>query len=336
MTTLLFILSAILPVIIYLATLVFIDSYKLVRYSSIITAILYGCAAALFSLMLNNILIDLLKIDFIFYARYLAPIIEETLKAAFIIILIRWRKTGFLVDAAINGFAIGTGFAMVENFYYFHSLSGGYLLLWIIRGFGTAIMHSGTTAIFALLSINYSSRYPQKKIVIFLPGLLSAIILHSFFNHFIFSPLLMTVSQLVILPLLTMLVYSRSENALQEWLEAGMDVDVWLLDYINTGRVYQTKVGEYLNSLKARFPGEVVGDMLCYVRLHLELALRAKGILLLQEQGFPTPDDPEIREKLEELKYLEKSIGKTGRLALAPILHTGIQERWQLGMIKKK
>ena len=336
MTILLYILSASLPVIIYLATLVMIDSYKLVKYTSIMAAILCGCAAALLSLVLNNIFLDFLKIDFIFYARYIAPIIEETFKAAFIIILIWRRKTGFLVDAAINGFAIGTGFALVENLYYLQTLSGGYLLLWIIRGFGTAIMHGGTTAIFALLSINYSSRYPQKRTVIFLPGLFIAIFLHSFFNHFIFSPLVMTIGQLVILPLLTMLVYTRSENALQEWLEAGMDVDVWLLDYINTGRVYQTKVGEYLNSLKVRFPGEVVGDMLCYVRLHLELALRAKGILLLQEQGFPIPDDPEIREKLKEMEFLEKSIGKTGRLALAPILHTGIQEHWQLGMIRKK
>jgi len=48
------------------------------------------------------------------------------------------------------------------------------------------------------------------------------------------------------------------------------------------------------------------------------------------------PDDPEIREKLKEMEFLEKSIGKTGRLALAPILHTGIQEHWQLGMIRKK
>jgi RsiW-degrading membrane proteinase PrsW (M82 family) len=336
MTILLYILSASLPVIIYLVTLVIIDSYKLVKYTSIVAAILYGCAAAFISLLLNNLILDFLKIDFIYYAKYLAPIIEESLKAAFIIVLIWRRKTGFLVDAAINGFAIGTGFALVENLYYLQTLSGGYLLVWIIRGFGTAIMHGGTTAIFALLSINYSSRHPQKKLIIFIPGLLAAILIHSFFNHFILSPLLMTIGQLVILPLLTIWVYTRSETALQEWLEAGMDVDVWLLDYINTGRVYQTKVGEYLNSLKARFPGEAVGDMLCYVRLHLELALRAKGILMLQEQGFPIPDDPEIREKLQELKYLEKSIGKTGRLALTPILHTGIQERWQLRMIGKK
>lgn len=328
--------SAILPVFVFLIGLVILDSYKLVKFSTILLTLLLGCIAAFLSLILNNALLGILNISRLSYVRYPGPLLEELLKALFIFILIRRGKMGFLVDAAINGFAVGAGFSLVENLYYLQALNQPQLLLWIIRGFGTAIMHGGTTAIFAILSINYLSRSPRKKLVVFLPGFVSAVLIHSFFNHFILSPVVMTIGQLLILPVLVVVVYSHSESSLQEWLEAGMDVDVWLLDYINTGRVYQTKVGEYLNSLKARFPGEVVGDMLCYVRLHLELALRAKGILMLQEQGFPIPDDPEIWEKLQELVYLEKSIGKTGRLALSPILHTGIQEHWQLGMIGKK
>ncbi len=328
--------SAILPVFVFLICLVILDSYKLVKFSAILLTLLLGCSAAFLSLILNNALLEILNISRLLYVRYPGPLLEEFLKALFIFILIRRGKMGFLVDATINGFAVGAGFSLVENLYYLQAVNQPQLLLWIIRGFGTAIMHGGTTAIFAILSMNYFSRYPRKKLVVFLPGFILAVLIHSFFNHFILSPVVMTIGQLLILPVLVVVVYSHSESTLQEWLEAGMDVDVWLLDYINTGRVYQTKVGEYLNSLKSRFPGEVVSDMLCYVRLHLELALRAKGILLLQEQGFTLPDDPEIREKLQELKYLEKSIGKTGRLALSPILHTGIQERWQFGMIRKK
>ena len=43
--------------------------------------------------------------------------------------------------------------------------------------------------------------------------------------------------------------------------------------------------------------------MLCYLRLHVELALRAKGMLMLRESGFEEPPlDDETRAQIEELR----------------------------------
>jgi len=81
-------------------------------------------------------------------------------------------------------------------------------------------------------------------------------------------------------------------------------------------------VGQYLQSLKEKFPGELVADMLCMLRIHLELSIRAKGILLMREHGFKPKEEPDIRDKFAELEYLEKSVGKTGMLAIKPFLHT--------------
>ncbi|MEK6571657.1 MAG: hypothetical protein AABZ61_09815, partial [Bacteroidota bacterium] len=89
-------------------------------------------------------------------------------------------------------------------------------------------------------------------------------------------------------------------------------------------------------SLKNRFPGELVADMLCLLRLQVELSIRAKGILLMREAGFRVTPDPEIKEKFTELAYLEKSIGKTGQLAILPFIHTSSRELWQLHMLGKK
>ena len=52
------------------------------------------------------------------FARYLAPLVEEALKALWIAVLLRRGRVGFLVDAAILGFAVGAGFALVENVEY--------------------------------------------------------------------------------------------------------------------------------------------------------------------------------------------------------------------------
>jgi RsiW-degrading membrane proteinase PrsW (M82 family) len=335
-TELLKIIISLLPVFAFLILLIFMDSYKLLKFRSVFLAISYGFFAAILCYFINNRAITLFSNNLIIYSKYAAPLLEEITKAIYIIHLICRRKIGFLVDAAIYGFAIGAGFSFVENLYYLGTIPSQNLLLWIIRGFGTAVMHGGTTSIMAILSTNLSHRYPASKFMVFFPGFIISYFIHSLFNHFLLPPVLTTILQLVTLPLLMVLSYRYSEKNLQEWLEAGMDVDVWLLDYINSGKVFQTKVGEYLHSLKNRFPGEVVADMLCYVRIHLELAIRAKGILMMHESGFSVPQDPEISEKLAEMKYLEHSLGKTGKLALSPILHTSTQEFWQLYILGKK
>ncbi len=55
-----------------------------------------------------------------------------------------------------------------------------------------------------------------------------------------------------------------------------------------------------------------------------------------QEAGFRVSPDPEIKEKFEELRYLEKNIGTTGHLAMTPFLHTSEKHLWQLHMLGGK
>jgi RsiW-degrading membrane proteinase PrsW (M82 family) len=329
-------LVSVFPVIVFLIVLIYLDSFKLVRVRQILLAIVLGCVIAFACLWINIGLIDLLRIGTRGYARYIAPVIEEALKSAFLIHLVRRKRIGFMVDAAIYGFAVGAGFAIIENIYYFKQLSDPNLPLWIIRGFGTAVMHGGVTAAMGIVSKNFSERYASERIGVFLPGMVLAMVLHSFFNHFFLSPLISTVGMLIFLPLLVVVVFRSSENATREWLGVRFDTDQELLEMINTGKTSETRVGAYLHSLTSRFSGKIVADMLCLLRLHLELSIRAKGILLMREAGFRVPEDPEVAERFVELKYLEKSIGKTGQLAIAPVFHTSSHDLWQLYMLGKR
>lgn len=326
---------SLLPVLTFLLILIVLDSFKLVRLRMILLALMAGCLAALLGAIINHYILSEYKINILIYARYLAPLIEESLKALFIFYLIHANKIGFMVDGAILGFATGTGFAFIENVYYLGALDSANILIWIIRGFGTAVMHGGTVALGAIITKSLLDRNPKKRFILYIPGFLAAICFHSFFNHFLLPPVFMTLMQLILLPLVVVFIYWQSENLLREWLEIGFDVDVWLLEQINTGTFSQTKIGNYLLSLNNKFSGEIMADMLCYLRLHLELAIRAKGILLMKEAGFPAVMDSAIKEKFEEMNFLEKSIGKTGKLALAPILHSSGQELWQIYTLGK-
>ena len=326
------ILVSLVPVFLFLSALVFLDTYKLIKFKSILIAIVMGCITALVSLLVNTLLLDGLGFEYEFFTRYGAPIVEEMFKVVYVVYLLQSRKIGFIVDAAIFGFAIGAGFGFMENIYKLQSLEDQNLVLWIIRGFGTAIMHCGTTAIFGIVTKSISDRTQSVGARELFPGFAIAVVFHSFYNHFFLSPLLPTAFLIIIFPI----VFYLSEKATREWLGVGFDSDVSVLEMIITGDLAETNIGKYLKSLRSSFAGEIVVDMLCLLRLHLELSIRAKGILLMRENGFSTPPDPEVKLKFDELRYLEKSIGKTGYLAISPFLRRSSRDLWQFYMLEKQ
>lgn len=57
-----------------------------------------------------------------------------------------------------------------------------------MRGFGTAIMHGGTTALFAMMGLAMLEQNQRAKLVAFLPGVVLAVALHLAFNHMFLSP----------------------------------------------------------------------------------------------------------------------------------------------------
>lgn len=329
------IVTALFPVFAFLAVLLFLDSYKLVKFRSILTGILYGSLIAGSCFLFNRFLLLSLQVDPQLLRRYLAPVIEELAKGIYLLYLLKNKKAGFMVDAAIFGFSIGAGFAFVENIHYLYALKDSNLLLWMMRGFGTAIMHGGTTAIVGIITRSLLDRHPKEGLLCFVPGFGVAIITHSFFNHFFIHPLLSTIGILLILPVIMIVVFGRSEMLLRKWLDVGFISDIELLEMIRSGKVLTSRIGEYLLSLKNSVSDEVLADMLCYLQISVELALKAKGTLLMHEAGFKTSPDTETMGKLKELKDLERNIGKTGKRILAPFLHVKSQDLWQIHMLER-
>jgi protease PrsW len=187
--------------------------------------------------------------------------------------------------------------------------------------------------LFGILCKRFQARENSSDWSAVLYSFLVAAVLHSLFNQFLLPPILTTIIMIVVLPILIVFIYENSERSLRAWLSMGMDEDMTMLEMILTGRVIESRMGQYLHSIRDHFAPTVAVDLLCYLRIYLELAIRAKGILLLRQNGIMLEPDPVIREKFAEFTYLEKSIGKTGRLALAPFMKLGDRELWQLYML---
>ena len=323
-----------LPVLLFLAALLYLDSYKLVGVRTVLLVIVAGSVTTVVAYFINGLLLDVLQLDYAGFTRYVSPVIEEVLKASIIVYLFFSHRIGFLVDGAIMGFAVGAGFAFAENLYFLYGFPDLNLGVWIVRGFGTAIMHGGVTAIFAILAQALTERHMKVGLIWYAPGLLAAIGLHSVFNHFVLPPVAMTAVVLMSLPPLLLLVFQRSAHRLHDWLQLDFDEDSRLVEQINSGQFTETKAGRFLSDLRDKFEGPVVVDMLCYLRIYTELALRAKGILLMREHGLDAPAGERTREKFAELEYLEESIGRTGILAMRPLLHMSRKDLWQLNLLE--
>ena len=322
------IVVAFVPVTLFLFLLVLMDSFKLARPSAIAKAIAWGVVAAFICDALYRVLAPALPLSPVAFSRYIAPLTEETAKAAFVVYLIRQRRIGFAVDAAQLGFAVGTGFALIENVQFLRVLGDAGIVLWLVRGLGTAMLHGAATAIFAMISQTASDARPSEIVRVFGPGWVAAVVIHSAFNHVLLPPVAMTGLLMVALPALVLFVFQRSEAATRDWVSAGLDLDLMMLDVFSSDTFSYTKFGRYLSELRDRFPGPVVADMLCLLRVELELSVQAKAAVMVREAGVILPVHDDTRHALAEVQYLRASIGTTGILALQPFGVTSHRDEW--------
>ena len=319
---------AVLPVTAFLLMLLLFDSFKLVPRVMLMRALAMGAGAALIALALHVWLGQVTGLDARSFARVVAPVTEETLKALCLLYPLRRGQLGFLVDAAIVGFGIGTGFALVENIDYLHKLAETRIWVWIARGFGAALVHASAAAIIAVLAKALIDRYPSRGVLVLVPGWALAVALHATYNRALVSPVLAAAVLVFVVPLVVLAVFDRSERLTREWVGDGLDLDVELLALIRSAHFGTTRLGRYLAELRARFPGPVVADMFCLLQVELELGIRAKGMLMAREAGLEVPIDDEVRAALAEREYLQGAIGPTGLLALRPLQVTSRRDDW--------
>jgi RsiW-degrading membrane proteinase PrsW (M82 family) len=330
------IVLAFCPVIVFLGALLLMDRFRLVRPASVALAIGYGAAAAIVCLSVNHYLLQSLHVPSAVVTRYVAPVIEESAKALLVVAVIATGRVAFLVDVAVEGFAVGTGFALVENFNYLQAMPDASIVVWAVRGLGTAVLQGAATAIFGMVFKAFVERRSDRTWMALLPGWSAAVVLHSVFNHRLLPPVAQTCLILIVMPLATLWAYSRSERATREWIGAGLDLDVALLDLVSSEAFGVTRFGQYLRRLRERFPGSTIADMYCLLRLELELSIQAKAMLLAREAALDLPVDEDLDAVFDEHESLQRTIGRVGLLALKPLHVTGRRDRWHRHILRQR
>ncbi len=337
MTTALFINGALglLPVLAFLAMLTQSDTFKLVRRNYVAALILAGAAAALAAYGAGKTLMAAAGVGYDDFVRFAGPLLEEALKALIVVFLIRARRIGFVLDAAIAGFAIGAGFALVENYFYLQVIGHENAAVWVVRGFGSAIMHGGATAIFAIVAQSLTPRQGKAHPSRFLPAFTAAALLHILFNQFLDHPIVSTIVIMAGLALVLSVILQRDRHAIDRLLKVDFDAHRRLLAEIRSGDFEKNEFGLALKSLRVRFDPAEVAEIVHYAELHTELVLFSQEILKAQGEGRTIEVPDAIRDKLAHFHYIEERIGRAVRLALRRQIEFSRQDFFQLYKLQR-
>ena len=320
---------ALFPVALYIFVVYTLDNFSLVGIRDLMLLVGAGllAAAACFGLFR---LTDPFVSERVSDSLY--PILEEAVKALPLWWLARRKKIAFFIDSVICGAAVGGGFSILENVLYLlmGNLGMGTALF---RGLEVALIHMGCSAIVAValmftvrLLERRHARLPVKKsdITMSLFLFLVAAILHILHNYLHPDPLLQFVVVFGSLGGLLVWVYQYDGDMIHRWLDRGLDKQVALMMDIQQGLLGETKTGQFLLSIKENFPAEVYFDIICYVQLYIELAVAAKSRFMTREAGLDEPLDEATRnrylEQYAEFKNLEKALGQSAKMTVAPVV----------------
>lgn len=332
---------AIGPVMVLLWVFDRLDFFDIITFREIATLALVGGAIACVALLMNTRGMDGFPIGFSAWTRYVSPVIEESLKAAPIVALFATNRLGYKLDSAIAGFAVGAGFSVIENGWLLFAMSDANIGAWLVRGFGTAVMHGGATALFAVISHEFAEHQAEAnaetyefKSWVFAPGLGVAIVAHSAFNHFPNTPEIAMALTLLAAPLTLFFVFARSELATRRWLSTDHDRHAKLLEEMRTGRFSQGPEGRALAEA-ASAAGIALEDVLAHAQLSTELVLRAEALLLGEAARNPAECwGDEEAASFARLDALEDSIGPTGAAISRRCAGITRNDVWELGRLR--
>jgi RsiW-degrading membrane proteinase PrsW (M82 family) len=334
---------ALAPVLVLLGVFVWLDAFALMSLREILVLLLLGALGALLAWPVSGRLLDTLPIGFSLYSRLVAPWIEEAIKAAIMIGLFRMNRIGYKLDAVISGFAVGAGFSVVENIFYLTIFPGYGTGTWLVRGFGTAIMHGTTLAVLAAIAHEFAERETRQaaadydfNLLWFVPGYGVAVAIHMAFNQFPDRPMLAMLGSVVIAPLLLIAILNFGTAEAQRWLAAECDEHRKQVEILRSGRWPDGPAGKKIGALADRLDPQTAARIRRYWELQAWLVAEAEETMIEEAGGDAEFDPAEVRASVAELEGLKRALGRSTFAALQALLPFSRNDLWEVGELKQR
>ncbi len=191
--------ASLIPVILMVITW-YADLYEREPFRFVVGMFMWGVIAAFLAFFINGAVIFLfgqaagaipILLVSVFGSILVSPVIEEIVKAAGLSIMAQHHEFDDTLDGLLYGFAIGLGFATMENWFYFVTrvdpLTVGldaWLSAILYRSFFNTVAHGCFTGfVGAIIGLVKSrKRFQEYFLISIFPGLFIAMILHIIFN----------------------------------------------------------------------------------------------------------------------------------------------------------
>lgn len=334
---------ALVPVLILLSIFVWLDAFRLMSLKEILVLMVLGGLAALATYPVSGRMLDTLPIGFSNYSRFIAPWIEEAIKALVVIALFWFNRIGYKIDAVISGFAIGAGFSVVENIIYLTIFPNYGAGTWLVRGLGTAVMHGTTLAILAAIAHEFAERENREaaadfrfNLLWFLPGYLVAVALHLAFNQFPERPLVAMIGAVVFAPVAIMAIFHFGTAEAERWLVQERAAHQAQLKALRAGRWPKGASGRRIAALAERLDPESAKRVRRYWELLAWLVVEAEEAMMEEAAGDIQVDHEQVRAALAELDGLQRALGRSTLAALKALLPFSRNDYWEISELRQR
>lgn len=249
-------------------------------------------------------------------ARFVAPPVEEILKGIILIYLVTRPKFTYFVDGAIYGFAVGIGFAIIENYEYISYNLDAALDIAISRVISTNLIHGAASALTGIgLGLSRFEKGFNKFISIFI-GYGLAILLHLGFNNLV---------NISTIPFYLILGYAAATGiggtvviivAIKRGLKiekAWIEEKLGMADRVTAGEAAVVNrlenVDEILLPLKQRFGEEKTKQIKEFLIKQAHLGIRRKTLDKASDEKMKESIREQIHIEQKEMDAIRKKVG---------------------------
>jgi RsiW-degrading membrane proteinase PrsW (M82 family) len=333
------IISFAIAIIIPLLALLLIrwlDLYKTGEFLIIGICFIAGVVALALASMVNSQVISRGWIDRMDVIRYSAPILEEILKGLILWLMVARPKFTNFVEGAVYGFAVGIGFAIVENFEYVLNAGGAGLMVAGTRVVSTNLIHATTCSVLGVvLGLTRFERNRAIKFIYGLGGLAFAMILHVGFNNLVTRVaggwvLLYAIAAGLLGGVVVILVVKRGSNISRDWINDKLGMTDRVTRQETDAVTKIDKVARIQKELESQFGKEKAKEAYELLLLQARIGLMRKSQEKYSDEKKKNSIENELAKMRADMEQRRKKMGAYAMLYLRTYFPQDNMNTWGL------
>lgn len=317
-----------------LAAIYWFDVYKTGQFKIILASFGVGIIAFVLASEINKFTIGGGYLERMDVIRYSAPILEEILKGAILFYLVRRANFTYFVEGAVYGFAVGIGFAVVENFQYINAAPDASLIVAGSRVVSTNLIHAATSSVLGIIlgRARFERGLPRQALF-GLAGMLIAMVLHVAYNN------LVTRVDVSLLLIFAIACGAVSAGVIAYFVRSGfkearamLEESLGMADRVTSGEAAvvtrMDTIDTLLKPMRERFGDKKAEQIRRFLLAQARMGLLRKSLEKLDNESMKRSIEQEISKLRVEIDEARREVGSYAMLYLRHTIPEDASPLW--------